>query len=468
MDYQKFLEKKETIFKPSGFDIDKANLNPMMFEWQKDIAKWAIKKGKCALFLDCGLGKTLIQLEWMEQILKELGGTGLILAPLAVAHQTKREGLKFGYNVNIARTHDDLKVGINITNYEMMERFDFSEITAIVLDESSIIKDQTSKTKIYLIESTAHVPYKLACTATPAPNDFKELGTHSEFLGVMKQSEMLSTYFINDTKEIQKWRLKGHAERRFWEWIASWAAVMTKPSDLGYPDGGYDLPKLNVIEHVVKTDEFVDGEGQVMLVPKIKMTLNDRRQARRETLEKRVGQAADIANNESDQVLVWCDLNSESEMLHQQIIENLEIKGSDSTDYKTEAMEKFTNEEIKSLVSKPSISGWGMNWQQCHNMIFVGLSDSFEAYYQAVRRCWRFGQTKPVNVHIVISDQEGTVRDNIIRKQQQAERMTAELVKHTKAILKKDIQNSSRNTELYHANDEMIIPSWLRSKWHEC
>ena len=464
VDYIDFLKSKQIQIHNSGFDIDVSELNTMLFDWQKDVVKWALRKGKACLFEDCGLGKTPQQLEWANQVYKKTGENVLILAPLAVAKQTQREGLKFGIEVNICRTQSDVKQGINITNYEMLEHFESNSFSGIVLDESSILKNQTGKYKKLIIDMFKDTLYKLACTATPAPNDFMELGTHAEFLGIMTQTEMLSTFFVHDGGETSKWRLKGHAESKFFEWIASWACCMTSPADLGYQQCGYDLPPLNIIEHIVKSDDLEDIDGQMMLVAETSLSLLERRQARKSSIEKRVECAAKIANSIDSQVLVWCDLNDESAELTKAINNAVEVKGADKDEHKTNTMIDFASGNVQVLVSKPKIAGFGMNWQNCNNIIFVGLSDSFESYYQAVRRCWRFGQTRPVNVHIIISEKEGAVKANIERKQADAQRMTTELVKFTKDILQADIKSTTRISETYIACDEMKIPKWLRSE----
>lgn len=465
-DYIKFLESKKNIVKSSGFETDKNMLNKNLFDWQKDIVYWALKKGKAALFEDCGLGKTLQQLEWANQVYKHTGGNVLILAPLAVSKQTKREGEKFGIEVNICRKQTDVKPGINITNYEMLEYFESDEFIGIVLDESSILKSFSGKIRNKIIETFVNTPYKLSCTATPAPNDYMELGNQSEFLGVMSRTEMLSTFFVHDGSDTAKWRLKGHAEDKFWEWVASWAVVIGKPSDLGYDDDGdFILPKLNMFEHIVEADKIIEmADGQLSLIPNIAQTLNERRTARRNSMEGRVKRAAELANNSNEQWLVWCDLNAESEMLTKHIKDAVEVKGSDKNEYKENVMIEFAEGNIKALVTKPSIAGWGMNWQNCHNMIFVGLSDSYEMLYQAIRRCWRFGQEYPVNVHIVIGEQEGAVKSNIERKERDYQRMFDKMIKHTKDILSKEIHGTVRMSEEYKANKTMIIPQWLKGE----
>lgn len=464
MTYNDFLKSKRITTSASGFDVDKNSINSMLFDWQKDIVKWALKKGKCALFEDCGLGKTIQQLEFAQKVYEHTGKDVLILAPLAVAKQTKHEGEKFGYAVNVCRTQADVKSGINITNYEMIDHFDATHFIGIVLDESSILKNQVGKTKQKIIEMFEHTPYKLACTATPAPNDFMELGTHSEFLGIMTQTEMLSTFFVHDGGETSKWRLKKHAESKFFEWVASWACCLTSPKDLGYSAEGYELPPLNIIEHVIKTEKMENSDGQFMLLPEMSISLQERRELRQESLKERVQKAAEIANANEEQTLIWCDLNAESTLLTEQINDAVEVKGSDDDNHKATAMIDFATGKIKCLVSKPKIAGWGMNWQNCHEVVFVGLSDSFEAFYQAVRRCWRYGQKKPVNVHIIISDREEAVKANIERKQSEAVRMTSELIKHTQKILTKEIKGTTRISEDYFACEKIFVPNWLRSE----
>ena len=451
MEYKDFINSKNKQMKNYGFDIEKENLNPMLFDFQKDIVRWALKKGRAAVFADCGLGKTPMQLEWANQIYKHEGGKILILAPLAVATQTQREGEKFHIPVNICENQDDVKEGINITNYEKLEKFVANEFIGIVLDESSILKSFTGKVRNQIIENFRKTPYKLACTATPAPNDYMELGNHSEFLGVMTRAEMLSMYFVHDGGQTSKWRLKSHDVEIFWEWLASWSVFIDNPNNLGYNIEGYDLPKLNINQIVA------DG----LPITTEKLTLTQRRNARKESLDVRCQVAADIVNNSEETFLVWCDLNDESKKLHQLINDSVEVKGSDKQKHKSTAMLDFSDDKIKCLVTKPSIAGFGMNWQNCRNMIFVGLSDSYEAYYQAIRRCWRFGQDKEVNIYIIISSKEGTVKENIERKQQDAEKMQKAMIKLTKDITSKELKQTTRITTEYNPKIEMEIPSWI-------
>lgn len=449
MNYHEFLDSKVRSVPCCGFSFEKSDMTTTLFEWQKDIVCWALKKGKAALFEDCGLGKTLQQLEWCRIISQYTGKSTLILAPLAVSRQTKTEGQKFGFDVNICLSQDDVSPGINITNYERLARFDLSAFGGIALDESSILKHYSSKMRTQIIESCRNIPFKLSCTATPAPNDFMELGNQAEFLGVMTRAEMLATFFVHDGGETSKWRLKGHAADDFWEWLAGWAVVLTTPGDLGYPADGYALPPLNIQYITVPSDLPVAS------------TLSERRTARRASLTDRCAAAASlIAAEPNAQWLLWCDLNDEANALTGMIDGAQEVRGSDKPEKKDDWLTAFTIGFFRRLVTKPSIAGFGLNWQLCHNMIFVGLSDSYEMLYQAIRRCWRFGQKHPVNVYIVTSEAEGAVRENITRKQEQCQQMIQEMVRHTQEILTNEIQATVRMTEPYAPTVEMEIPAW--------
>ena len=320
----------------------------------------------------------------------------------------------------------------------------------MVLDESSILKSFTGKVRTQIIESFRETPYRLACTATPAPNDFMELGNHSEFLGVMTRPEMLSMFFVHDGGETSKWRLKGHAESVFWEWMCSWAVYVNNPEDIGYQEDGFNLPGLHLNENIVDGTTYTTET----------LTLTERRNARRDTLDLRCQEAARLVNSSDEQWIVWCDLNAESELLHNLIPDSVEVKGSDSGEHKSNAMLGFSEGVERCIVTKPSIAGFGMNWQNCHNMIFVGLSDSYEQYYQAVRRCWRFGQDKEVNVYIVISAREGAVRENIERKQEDFDKMKRAMADFTKEITKKEIRKTCRITTPYETKVDIVLPEW--------
>jgi len=454
MTYEEFLKSKQRIIKPSGFDCIPEN--KCLFDFQRDIARWALKKGKAAIFLDTGLGKTIIQLSWADEICKHTNSKVLILAPLAVSGQTIREGEKFGIRANACRSQIDVKDGINITNYEMLHHFNINKFAGVILDESSIIKSFSGKTTQQMLDLFKFTEYKLACTATPAPNDYEELGNHAEFLGVMSRSEMLATFFVHDSGDTAKWRLKGHAETEFWKWIASWAMVVKNPEDLGYDGSKYKLPKLNIQTHFVESS---NTKGMFIVLPA--QTLAERREARKESLESRVKKTAKLVQD-MDNCLIWCDYNDESTALTKAIPGAVEVKGSDTPEYKENSLIGFATGEVKYLVTKPKIAGFGMNWQNCNNIIFCGLSDSYERFYQAIRRCYRFGQTKEVNVHVIISEKEESVLENIKRKEELAQKMSRNMVALTSEILKNEIQNTTRNVIDYNPQYEIEIPVWLK------
>lgn len=459
MNYEEFIESKSISVMSTGIKVEKSELNPMLFEFQKDIVRWALGKGKAAIFADCGDGKTAMQLEWAEQIRTRTGGKVIIIAPLAVSQQTEREGQKFGIKVNICENMQDVTAdAINITNYEKLQKFNADDFIAVVLDESSIIKSYSGKIRNQIIEMFYKTPYKLACTATPAPNDYMELGNHSEFLGVMTRAEMLAMYFVHDGGETSKWRLKGHAKSLFWKWLASWCVVLDDPKKLGYEIDGYDLPKLNIHTVVVDSSCAINQT----------LSLNERRQARRDSLDLRCQKAAELVNNSDDNWLVWCDLNDESNLANKLIKNSVNVQGSDSDTYKAKNMLDFASGNLKCLITKPKIAGYGMNWQKCHKVIFLGLSDSFEAYYQAVRRCWRFGQKDDVDVYIIISYCEGAVIDNIQHKQEEAEKMKQNLIELTKDITKRELTATSRITSDYQPHITMILPKWSEFKNAGC
>lgn len=451
-EYDSFINSKRATMPPSGFTVDRNDLHGSLFDFQRDLVRWALRRGRAAIFAGTGLGKTRMQTEWAMNVHRLSGGDVLMLAPLAVAAQTVREAAELGYEITMCRSQDDVRPGLNIANYEMLHKFEPVFFDGVVLDESSILKSFTGKIRTDLIESFAFTPYRLACTATPAPNDYMEIGNHAEFLGVMSRSEMLSMYFVHDGGETQKWRLKGHAENEFWRWVASWGVVLEKPSDLGYADDGYILPPLTITDHVIE----VDGEPA--------KTLSQRQKARRETVAERVAAAAEIVNASDQPFIVWCDLNVESEMLAAAIPDAVEVKGSDKPAHKEQAMLDFAAGKIRVLVTKPSIAGFGLNWQHCADMIFVGLSDSFEQVFQAIRRCYRFGQTRPVNVTMITSSREGATADNIKRKEADFRKMVAEMVQYTKEITSESIRSAERDSTEYEPTAPLIIPSWLKSE----
>lgn len=437
IDYTDFINRKSQLGTYDGFEP--VSLPDFLFDFQKALVEWAIRKGRAAIFADCGLGKTPMQLVWADNVVKHTGGRVLILAPLAVSQQTAREGEKFRIDVKYARSQNQSGNGITITNYEMLEKFDPDLFDAVVLDESSILKSFDGKMRTQVIERFYSVPFKLACTATPAPNDFMELGNHCEFLNVLKRQEMLTCFFVHDGGDTGKWRLKGHAEEEYWKWLCSWAVMLRKPSDLGFEDKDFILPKLKM--HSVKV-KATNNAG--FLFPMEAQTLPERLGARRETAEDRAKITAEMVNDSRDTWLIWCNLNSESELLHKYIPDSKQIKGSDSLEYKEQTIKQFSGGDLRVLITKPSIAGFGMNWQHCHKMAFVGLSDSYEQFYQAVRRCWRFGQKNEVDCYIVTADIEGAVVGNIQRKEKDAMRMAANMVKHMHVYNESDIKKTGR------------------------
>jgi hypothetical protein len=418
--YAEFLARKALTVRPVGPEIDPGMVHPLLHPWQAQLTAWAARTGRAALWADTGLGKTLMQLEWARLVTPE-AGRALLVAPLAVCQQTVREAAKVGLDVRYAR-EDDGRPGLVITNYEMTDRFDAAALTAVVLDESSILKDVTSKTRDRLIAQFAAVPYRLACTATPAPNDTAELANHAEYLGAATRTAMLSTYFVHDQ---DGWRPKGHARGPMFAWMASWAAAIRKPSDLGYPDDGYDLPSLSIVPELLAVD--VAPEGQLFATDL--GGVGGRAKIRRATLDARCSRAAELVDAEPGEPwLLWCGLNDEADRLAAVVPGAVNVHGSMSPEEKAELLLAFADGEITRLVTKPAIAALGLNWQHCARMAFVGLSDSYEQYYQAIRRCWRYGQTRPVRAHIVLSELEAQIAVNVARKERQASRFTGELV----------------------------------------
>lgn len=458
--YSDFLEEKEIQIFSNGFDIALEEIPSLLFDWQKMLVRWSLKKGRAAIFADCGLGKTFLQLTWAKYIHEFTKQPVLILAPLAVSHQTREEGKKINVRVKICQAQEDVVNGINITNYEKLHKFDPSVFSGIVLDESGILKNFSGKIRNQLVTSFCNTPYRLCCTATPSPNDYTELGNHAEFLGVMTRSEMLSMFFINDTKDTGNWRLKGHVrDNKFWEWLSTWAVMMRSPSDIGFSDEGYTLPKLNIIEKIidVKT-QLKPGE----LLPGVAVTMDERRKARKNSMGERVKEAAGMVNTSDEKWLLWCNLNSESEQCAKSISDAIEVTGSDKMEKKEKSLTNFSNGKIRCLVTKPSIAGHGLNWQIAHNMIFVGLSDSYEDFYQAIRREWRFGQEEEVNVYIIIGKQEKKVLLNIKRKETEAHAMFLGMLMHMRELMKEEVFSLGRRDTSYTPNIDMRLPSFLR------
>lgn len=456
--YLDFLARKAITDPATGIEPT-APLPAALFPFQADIVRWALRRGRAALFAGTGMGKSLMELSWADAVHKATGKDILHLAPLAVSSQMAREADKFGIDARCVAGSDDCGPGINITNYQKLQHFDLSAFGGVILDESSILKSTDGHYRTRLIESCQQIPFRLAATATPAPNDFMELGNHAEFLGIMSYTDMLATFFTHDGGDTQKWRLKGHAENEFWKWMASWAVMLRKPSDLGYANEGYDLPPLHFLQHTVGVD-YAPNMDTGLLFPMQAETLQERIAARRATVEDRVNLAASVTP--SDRPFVWwCNLNSESELLAKLIPDAVETKGSDPDDVKERKLLDFSEGRIRVLVSKPSVCGFGMNWQHCADTGFVGLNDSFEQFYQAIRRFWRFGQTRPVNCHIISSEIEGATVANIRRKEADAERMAAAMVMHMADLSSQAVRGSVRDTPNYDPQQPVILPSFL-------
>jgi len=464
--YSEFLERK--THHGAGTGSAPIGLPSAMFAFQRDLAEWAIWRGRAAVFADCGLGKTLIQLSWADNMRQHAGGRALVVTPLAVGAQTVQEGHKFG--IACERSADGRPARgapITVTNYERLHLFNRDDYSAVVCDESSAIKSFNGKRRAVVTDFLRDMPYRLLCTATAAPNDYTELGTSSEALGVMGYMDMLSRYFRNqnnnavDTRGhwsgfhaprdfVQKqWRFKHHAETPFWRWMCSWARAVRKPSDLGYPDDGFDLPSLNQVEHVVATSKTLPGE----LFARPAMSLAEQRAERRMTIPERVSAVAEIvAEKPGRPFVVWCHLNEEGDAIERAVPDAVQVAGKDADEVKEERFAAFASGDIRVLVTKPKIGAWGLNWQHCADVV-VFPSHSFEQYYQSVRRCWRFGQSREVTVHVVATEGEAGVLGNLKSKSEAADRMFEALTSHM-------------NDPLYESGPSTRptateVPSWL-------
>lgn len=485
--YQEFLQRKAITAASVGFTVDEGDINPALFVWQNAIVRWALRRGRAAIFSRYGTGKTAMQLEWAHHVNEQTDRPVLILAPLAVAQQTKREGEKFGIDVTVCRKQSDCSDGVNIANYEMLQHFDPRQFSGIVLDESSILKAFDGKMRTEIIEAFSATSYRLACTATPAPNDHMELGNHSEFLGIMTRSEMLSMFFVHDGGQTSQWRLKGHAESEFWKWLCSWAVMLRKPSDIGYSDEGYDLPPLKMYQHTVEVEqqEQASAGAQLYLFPVEALTLQDRRNARKVSLTDRVQAAAvltndnvsqwplyeeltpdeliDLANSSTDQWLIWCNLNDESKALAKAISGAVEVTGSDKPEYKEQAARDFIDGKVRVLVSKPSIFGFGMNFQNCFLSAYVGLSDSFEELDQSLHRTHRYGQLRRCFAFLITSELEGAVVRNIERKRADHQKMTDAMIAQMSDLNTQALHGGAgRETTEYNATMAMKLPAWVK------
>lgn len=444
MKYEEFVSNKRRTEVPTGHNP--GELNKHLFDFQRTIVAWAVRRGRAAIFADTGLGKTLMQLSWAHEVASHTGGAVLVLAPLAVSEQTIEQGAKFGIEVKRVPKGESVDgSGIWITNYERMDAIDFASLAGLVLDESSILKSHYGKTRAKIIEQSQMVPYRLSCTATPSPNDFDELGNQCEFLGVMTRNEMLATYFVNDTGDTGTWKLKGWGSERFWEWMGSWSVVLRSPADLGFDGSRYELPPLEYFEHVVETEPLGDD-----LFSRPAMTLTERRKAQRNSIESRCKALADVVNADtSEPWLIWCHLNDEAEMLAKLIEGAVNVQGSDSPEDKAKNLLGFAHGNFRVLISKPKLAGFGMNWQHCARMAFVGLDDSFEKFYQAVRRCYRFGQERSVHVHLFTAENEGQILANLKRKEKAHNELSKNMVEFMKDIMDKELQGTTNIVDDY-------------------
>lgn len=422
MSYSEFLARKQRRAEGHGRDLDLVEVHPMLHRWQAEIVQWAVQTGRAAVWADTGLGKTLMQLEWARLS----GDTVLIVAPLAVCEQTVREAAKIGIHAEYVTDGSGIGPGVWVTNYERVPNFDPGHFDAVVLDEASILKNHEGKTRAMLIEHFAGVPRRLACTATPAPNDSQELCNQAAFLGVGSRVEMLSAYFIHDS---DGWRLKGHARGPMFRWMTSWAVALRRPSDFGYADDGYELPPLNIQTHLIPTGS-IQVDGELFPIPAHAATgVTGRAAVRKATVPQRVERAVELVKAEpSEQWLLWAGRNDEARALAAALPGAVNVEGTWTAEDKAKALLDFASGDVQIMITKPSIAAFGMNWQSCARMAFVGLSDSYEQYYQCIRRCWRYGQEREVHAHVVLTDAEQIVADNINRKESEATALVAELV----------------------------------------
>lgn len=442
-DYQIFLESKKKRINDAGFTVDETDLNPHLFDFQRHIVKTALRKGRYAIFADCGLGKTLMQLEWARHVVEHSGQPVLILCPLAVAGQTIQEGAKFGIEVN--RYECMLRPAIYVLNYDQLENVNPDDFAGVVLDESSILKNFEGKTRTAIIEGFADTPYKLACTATPSPNDPMELGNHSEFLNVMSRNEMLAMYFVHDGGKTSKWRIKGHAEQPFWDWVSGWAVMLGKPSDIGFSADGYDLPPLNLIERQIKTPHRANGR----LFNDVHVSATDFNGELRLTKVERLSEVSEIVNASDETFLIWIQQDEEGDYLRNAIPDAVEVRGSHSPERKEKTLLAFARGEFRVLITKTKIAQFGMNFQNCHNQVFASLDFSFEGLYQAIRRSYRFGQQHGVNIYLVTTDTMQNVIQAIDKKQRQFEKMQRAMT----AAVNKNIQSNTKQ-KMNRASEE--------------
>lgn len=416
MKYEEFLKNKEKTFISSGFDVNENELNNNLFDFQKHIVKIALKKGRFALFEDCGLGKTLQQLSWANAVYNHTNKKVLILAPLAVVDQTKQEAIKFKIDLN----------SFDISNYEQLKNIDVSIYSGVVLDESSILKGRDGKLSRLIINTFKNTPYKLACTATPSPNDHMELGQHSEFLGAMSYLEMLAMFFVHDGGETSKWRLRKHAKDDFWKYVCTWSISLDNPITLGFDGCGYSLPEIEYIEHIIPVENNTNT-----LFGDVAVSATDLHKDLKRSFNKRIEKTKELVNNSDEQWIIWTLKNDEANELNKVLKNSVNVQGSDKPESKAKNLNGFAKKEFQNLITKTSIASFGMNYQQCNNMIFTSYDFKFEAFYQAVRRCYRFGQKNKVKVHLLVPESQVNVRKSIIEKEKNHKTMISEMAKYS-------------------------------------
>lgn len=462
VNYNEFIKSKHKRHESCGIDIDESDVNDNAFDFQRAIVRWNARKGQCGTFADCGLGKSLMELDWLRLMIRKGGcKRALLLTPVAVGPQMLREANKFNIDCDVRLVADSsqVKSGINVTNYEKLHKFDPAAFDAVCLDESSILKGFARKTKRALCEAFKNTKYRLVATATPAPNDHMELGNQCEFLSVMPSSEMLARWFINDTMKAGGYRLKGHAADDYWNWVASWAMSIRKPSDIGFSDDGYKLLPMKLHEHVVESE----APPGFLFTPDKAVTATTVHQEKRSSLDSKVQIVSDLVNGNDEYWAVWCDTDYEADALCNAIVDSIEVRGSESGDRKAAKLQAFTDGEARVIITKPEIGGFGLNWQHCHNTTyFAGFS--FERWYQSVRRFWRFGQQKPVNVHLIASENEAGVVKTLKRKQRQSDEMSAGMVAAMAESMRRNLQNDRRDLVDYESRSTGNFPSWLQTK----
>lgn len=463
--YHDLIAAKRIAFQGQGIASPPA-LNAAMFDHQRHATEFALRLGRSALFLDTGLGKSLCALDWGRVIVEHTNKPALMLAPLAVAQQHAREAEKFGIDAAVVRSEAEMGgKRIYITNYDRLDKFDPSRFGGVILDESSVIKNFTGKTTRALIDAFAKTPFRLACTATPAPNDHTELGTHAEFLGVMRRDEMLPIWFINDTMDTGTWRIKGHARADFWSWVASWSRCVSRPSDIGFADDGFELPPLSIVHHEVAADRTSDageekqgklkGQQRLFRVPDTSAT--SIHHEKRLTIQDRADRVAELlAKEPGEPWIVWVDTDYEADAVMARLPDAIEVRGSQKVEEKERRLVAFSEGCERVIVTKPSLAGFGLNWQHCARQCFAGISFSYENFYQAIRRSWRFGQKRPVNAHIVCADTERAIWAVVERKSGDHEAMKREMV----AAMRRSVREES-SRKLYNPNMEAILPRWI-------